>query len=277
MKRVHKNSQVGTSIIELLIVLTIAAILVTASVAMFGRSTANLHRQNVARQFKNYLERSRFDSIKRHANDPTQMATVEIVNPGRFTVTVDRNQNGNLEVPAETTIIDIAAVGMARIASSDFAYPITIKFDYRGQVTVRNGNNAEIDPIFYFCDTICISTTANVSNSNIIYISPTGTVAMMRGGDIIPTFDNPAITSIASTTSVNPQLAVWDLDSAVPSPTPAPTPTPTPTPAPTPSPTPSTTPTPTPAPPPACQSGQDVSLPCTCVSPMWKRSNGKCR
>ncbi len=61
---------------ELLIVLAIAAVLVTASVALFGRTTANIQRQNAARQFKNYLERARFDSIKRRANLPAQMANI---------------------------------------------------------------------------------------------------------------------------------------------------------------------------------------------------------
>ncbi len=261
---------------ELLIVLAIAAILVTASVSLFGRSKSVIQRQNAARQFKNYLERARFDSIKRRASVPAQMASLQILNSSRFTVTLDGNQNGILDLPGETMTLDLSTAGSTSITGNNFAYPITIRFDQRGQIEVINGDGIAITPLFYFCDTSCTTTTANASNSNIIYLSPTGTVAMMRGGDVVPTFANPAVTAIATNSSVNPRLAVFDPASVPATPTPTPVPTPTPAPTPTPTPGPLGTPSPTPTPP-ACFSGQYVSSGCICLLPMWLRSNGRCR
>ena len=109
------------------------------------------------------------------------MASVQIINATRFSVTIDRNQNGVLDLPAETALIDFGLVGTTSIASADMAFPITIRFDQRGQIDVTNGDGVNITPLFYFCDTSCTSTTAAASTSSLVYISPTGTVAMMCG------------------------------------------------------------------------------------------------
>lgn len=298
MRRKIWDSESGVSVMELLIVLVITMIVATMAVALFGRSTENFERQNAARQFKNFLERARFDSVKRNATDQDQMATVRVLSATSFSYTIDQNQNGRLD-SGETTTIDLSLLGDVRISGNNLVFPITTRFDYRGQTITVNGAAAAVSPIFYFCNGPCTPSTATAANANIVYVSPTGTVAMMRGGESIPTFNNPEVTSIDSTTSVNPLLVEWVVDPNVTTPTPTPTPTATPTSTPTGSPTPSPTatpttpwptstptltptptqsPTPTPSPtPPSCSAGQDVATGCRCVSPMWVRSNGKCR
>lgn len=273
MRKVISTAQAGASLAELLIVVAIAAVLSTFAAALFGRSDSNFRRQNIAREFKVSLERARFDSVKRRASGVADMSTVKILSATSFSYTTDLNQNGKIDDPAETLTVDFGGRSDVRIAASGLIFPVTIKFDQRGHTTVRNGATAEIVPLFYFCNGSCTTSTANSSNSNAIYISPTGTVAMMKGGDTIPAFDNPAVTSVDGGTSVNPLLSVWiyEAGATIPAPTPIPTPELTPTPASTPVGTPTPTQT-------ACTYGQKPSLTgCVCVSPMWVRTNGKCQ
>jgi type II secretory pathway pseudopilin PulG len=266
----------GASIIEIVIILTIAAILTTFAVTLFGRSKDNFNRQNIAREFKVSLERARFDAVKRRPSTAAEMSRVKVLSATSFSYTIDRNQNGTIEDPAETMTIDFSIRASVQITGNNLIYPITINFDRRGHITAIDGAGAAIDPLFYFCDGPCTVATATSANSSIVYVSPTGTVAMMKGGETIPNFASPAVTSVAAGETVNPLLAVWELGStATPAPTVAPTATPTPTPTATPTPSPSPTVAPTPV---ACTSGQrPATTGCVCQSPMWVRSNGKCQ
>jgi prepilin-type N-terminal cleavage/methylation domain-containing protein len=279
------RQQKGASLIELMVVLSIAAVVTTFSVSLFGRSKENFQRQNTARQFKNYLERARFDAVKRRAT-AGQLSNVKVLSSTSYSYTLDLNQNGSLD-SAETVTVNLSNSGITIASNSSF--PITVSFDQRGQTTTVDASSSPATPLFYFCNGSCTSTTSTDQNSNIIYVSPAGTVAMMKGGTTLPTFNNPSVTTIASDTSVNPMLAVWTPTTGTPESTPTPTPTATPTASPTPTSTPvgptptptaTTTPTatPTPTPTPAyCQTGASTSSGCQCVSPMWVRSNGKCR
>ena len=279
MNRSESVSQAGFSIVELMIVITIAVILTTFAVVRFAGARENFQRQNVAREFKNSLERARFDAVKRRPSSTSDMSVVRVLSATSFSYTTDRNQNGVIDGSAETLTVDFSqrARGARILGEGFFISPITISFDRRGQIRVRNGWDLAITPTFYFCDRGCTPSTANASNSNIVHVSPTGTVAMMQGGDTVPTFTNPSVTSVASNFSVNPMLSVWDIDtSSTPNPTPTPLPSPSPVSSPIPSPTPSISPTPSPTPV-TCALGEKPSVTgCRCVSPMWIRKNGKC-
>ena len=264
---------------EVLMVLVIVAIILGLAVTLLGRSKDIIQRQNSARQFKNYLERARFDSVKRRASDASQMATIRVLSATSYSYTIDLNQNGRID-DAETITVNTNAVADIQIAGTGLVFPVTIRFDQRGATTTVNAAAAEIVPLFYFCNNSCTPATATAENSNSVYLSATGTATMLKGGDVPPFFTNPTVTAVDSGQSVNPQLAVWQIDpnSPTPSPTPAPSPVGSPTPSPTPTASPSPTATPSPSPSPAtCSAGQSVSTGCRCVSPMWVRSNGKCR
>jgi Tfp pilus assembly protein FimT len=261
---------------ELLVVLSVMAIVTTFSIGLFGRSKDSFSRQNAARQFKNMLERARFDAVKRRATSG-QFSTVKVINSTTYNYSIDLNQNGTID-SGETVAVDLRSANVTIASASTF--PITVSFDQRGAASGEDGFSAAVTPIFYFCNGTCTPGTATDQNSNIIYVSPTGTVAMMKGGTALPTFSNPSVTTVASNTSVNPMLAVWDLDPNAPTPTPTPSPTAAPSATPTPTPTSTPSPTPTPSPtatPQTCSAGASVSTGCRCVAPMWIRSNGKCR
>ena len=286
MRDCKNKRQSGASLIELLVVLTIAGILFTVAASQFGGSNDNLRRQNIAREFKVSLERARFDSVKRRATDAADMSTVTVLSATSFSYSIDFNQNGKLD-DGETRVVEFANRTNVKITGTNFVFPITIKFDRRGHTTVLNGDvpATAISSMFYFCNGECTVETANAQNANIIYVSPTGTVAMMAGDQTLPNFEDPSVSNVNSNQAVNPKLAVWIPGSPTPTPDPTPTATATATATGTATATATATatgtgsgtpiPTPTPA---TCTYGQRPrQTGCICVSPMWERANGKCQ
>lgn len=257
--------EAGASILELIIVVAVILILATAALTKLGNSRSVVNRQNIARQFKVDLERARFDSIKRRASVCADMARVTITGSNSFSVTTDMNQNGRLDLPAETQTLTFSGANQVAMTGSGVSLPVTVRFDERGRAILTDcvSSPPPSVPLLYFCDVSCSS--INDQNANAIYVSPTGTVSMLTGGTSTPTFADPAVSNVNSNMTVNPLLTVW---------LPA-TPTPTPTPVVTPSPTPAATPVTR-----DCV-GSPFEKPsatgCYCRPPMWVRSNDFCK
>lgn len=218
MSKQNFNSQSGKSIVELIIVLVIIAILVSFSVAQFRQSRVYFQRQNITRALKVHLERARFDSVKRRAVDPgtsgaaDNRAKITLLSATSYSVTLDLNQNGTIE-SADTRTIDFSGQSDAQILGNNLIYPVTIKFDQRGQITARNNSGVDISPVFTLCGYGCTLSNANPSNASVISVSPTGTVAMLPGGETMPTFQNPAVTNVNSTLNVNPCVFIGNANS----------------------------------------------------------------
>ena len=293
MRQSRTNKESGISIIEVVIVLVIVAVLVTFAIASFRSAGGNLDRQNIAREFKVSLERARFDSVKRRASVCTDMSGVTIDANG-FTLMTDMDNDGTL-TGNEIRELNLAGRTDVTIVPNGITLPLTIRFDQRGQAFLNDCDPDSVPtatiPLLFFCNGNCTPDTANGENSNVIFVSPAGTVAMLYGGETMPTFDEPSVSTVPSDENVNPLLAVWnDLAGATPTPTPTgtpdpdptgtptPEPTPTPTPTPTPDPSPSVTPTPVPTPP-ACPISAPWGSPpsCTCMAPQTVRASGHCK
>lgn len=202
MKKTESNSQRGFSLLELLIVMVIIGIIAVMAMTQFGRTETRVQRQNIARELKVYLERARFDSVKRRAMNTTDMARVIITSATGFNVTTDMNLNGTIDT-ADTRFISLNARTDARITGTNLIYPITIRFDHRGQAIAVNGNDVEITPSFTICDANCTLATANANNSTTITVTPTGTVAMLNGGSTLSNINAPNVTTIAGNNSIS--------------------------------------------------------------------------
>jgi prepilin-type N-terminal cleavage/methylation domain-containing protein len=173
MKPNKPNMQSGFSLIEVFIVLIIIAIITTFALITFGSSKVDLHRQAVVREFKIYLERARFDSVKRRAEDPNR-ATVVLNSATSFTVQLDYNEDGTLQ-PNETRTVDFTQRSNTQILVTDtLNYPVTISFDRRGHVTTLDGLGDDINPVF----TICSNCADASPDQSVISISTTGTVGV---------------------------------------------------------------------------------------------------
>src|SRR5215213_7957667 len=252
MKKFEYNAQSGKTLVEMIIVLAVGGILVSMAVTRMINAQSNLERQNLAREFKVNLERARFDAVKRRALDLADMTRITINTETSYKVLIDLNQNGSLETTEERTI-SFSDRSNVKILGTDLVFPVTIRFDRFGNTTTVNGSGDTISPVFTFCEGECTLETATVANSNIISLSSTGTVAMLNGGETLPTFEDPTVTAVNTGTAVNDWVVVRD-DDAVPLPIPTGLPTPyvtpstSPTPTPTASPTVTVSPTPTTSP-----------------------------
>jgi Tfp pilus assembly protein FimT len=303
MKKTRSYAERGASVIEMLIVLTVVAILVTFAVAQFGSANESYERQNLAKEFKIHLERARFDSVKRRASNLADMAMVNVLNSTSYNAATDLNQNGTIDT-SDIRNIDFSGRTDVKIyLASGLNFPVLIRFDRQGHALITDSSGNPVDH-FIFCGKGCTAATANGSNSNIVYISPTGTVAMMGGGESIPNFNAPNVSNTWSNSNsgINPELSVMTgtpptptpvtppVGTATPTPSPSPStspvgsppasPSPTVSPSPSPSVSPSVSPTasPSPTPLPACALGQTIGSPpaCDCSGLFLQSKNGKC-
>lgn len=256
-------SQSGKALVELLMVLVISVILVTMALTRNDRAQSNLQRQNFAREFKNNLERARFDSVKRRPSTTNQMSQITISSETNYSVLTDTNQNGLLE-SWEVKNITLSNRNGLKIIGTNLVFPVTIRFNWRGQSTVRNGNGEQIEGNFLFCEGVCTLNTANNANSNLISVSSSGTIAMSGGSDSPTNYNVPNVSVINSNTNINPWVTVTSNTVSIPLPTPIPSLTPQPTSTPM-------------APFIFCESGEKPSQTlCICKLPMTVRVNGKC-
>lgn len=182
--------------IELFIVLVIIGVVTTFALLAFGSSKVDLQRQAVAREFKIYLERARFDSVKRRAEDPNR-ATMILNSATSFTVKLDFNEDGTLQ-STERRTVDFTQRSNTQILVTDtFNYPVTISFDRRGHVTTVDNLGNNINPVF----TICSNCSAASPDQSVISLSTTGTVAVTSSEPDPSTLPTPAVTN--SNTSLN--------------------------------------------------------------------------
>ncbi|MDQ3800369.1 MAG: prepilin-type N-terminal cleavage/methylation domain-containing protein, partial [Acidobacteriota bacterium] len=114
MKETEPDSQKGFSLLELLIVVVIVGIVAVLAMTQFGKTETRFQRQNIARELKVYLERARFDSVKRRAANRNDMARVVVTSATAFNVTTDMNLNGTID-SADTRFLSLNGRTEARI------------------------------------------------------------------------------------------------------------------------------------------------------------------
>lgn len=200
MKPNEPNSQGGFSVAEVFIVLVIIGIVTTFALLTFGSSKVDLHRQAIAREFKIYLERARFDSVKRRAEN-LDRATLTLDSATRFTAKLDFNEDGILQ-PGEIRVVDFTQRNSTQILVTDtFNYPVSISFDRRGHATTLDGLGNRVDPVF----TICSNCGAATPDRSVISLSTTGTVAVTRNEADPSTLPTPAL----SNTNVTPNCYIY--------------------------------------------------------------------
>lgn len=184
MKTKTRSRQGGFSLIELFIVLVAIGILSTLALMQMGRSRVDLQRQRIAREFKVYLERARFDSVKRRAEQTTERASIMIDSPSSFTVLLDFDGDGVMR-SSETRTVNFSDRTDAVIQVSDaYTWPVRVEFDRRGLVTATQGwvdpdnPGSPITPLFEICSD-CSDDSPDITR---ISISSSGTVAELRPG-----------------------------------------------------------------------------------------------
>ena len=195
MKTKHIYLQNGFSLIEVLIVLVLLAILTTIAIMGYGNSKTDLQRQRIAREFKVYLERARFNSVKRRVSDVNQMSRVTLNGPSSFTAAIDLDENGVLDST------DIRQVDFDQrsekpvVFSNAFNYPVTIRFNQRGQTIVKDNLGNDVNPLFTICSKNCSDPSASNRELTIISVSTSGTVAVLKNEQSPSALPTPSITN----------------------------------------------------------------------------------
>ena len=189
------GGQAGVSLIETLVV--IAIISVVAALALMQRGLANeqFQRQNVARELKVAFERARFDSVKRRTMSGGSILPAYVtVRPSSYTLHTYNNGVANDQVTPLPAGIAIERYDGVALTSFD------VVFNMRGET------GTSPPPQFYVCNDVPCSRTN--ARANLVIVTPTGTVNLLPGSGVLPTFGNPAVTNVAGTSNINPDVIV---------------------------------------------------------------------
>ncbi|HJT29899.1 MAG TPA: hypothetical protein VJ784_20955 [Pyrinomonadaceae bacterium] len=254
------TQQRGFTITQMVVTLSIIAVVSTGGVLGIKTARAEFRLQNSARLFATYIEKARADAIRRHAATG-QESSVETFGPGStlYAITMDFGAG-----VVETRTFDLeSGLNFATAAKK-------MTFDWRGRI-------AEAWVFQIRSEYLDRSLPVDVSGSGDITVGeqhfPDQLIPPVEIAEVTGDVDATA-TPTPYPTATPPQDPGGDPD-ATPTPTPVPTPTPTPTPSnngngngtgdnngngnPTPTPTPGVTPTPTPTPTPDAQCTSAIS------------------
>ena len=195
MKIKKSNLQHGFTLIEVLIVLVVLAVLTTLAILNFGNAKTDFQRQRIAREFKVYLERARFDSVKRSARDVNHMSKITLNNPSSFTAAIDLNENGVLD-STDIRQVDFEQRSETQITVSDtFNYPVTVRFNQRGQINVKDNLGNDVNPVFTICSKNCDEVSPTNKDLTTISVSTSGTVAVLKNGQSPSALPTPSVTN----------------------------------------------------------------------------------
>ena len=252
----------GFSTIELIITATVLTIVTGLGLMGITRARASMRISGAAREYATNIEKARLYSIRSHADDSTDRATIKInADQISYDVTMDLDGDGGMDTRTITLPDGVK-----------FETIETIAFDWRGRTYRTVGGvteaNAQVSiRLIGTNDTISIDVTGSgdITIDSKVFDDSVPNVSLnvgdlASGATPVPTPNvsaTPEATPEAVATpdptadpqaSPTPIVEVGD-GSPLPTPTPGATATPTPTPAPTatPTPTPTATPTPTPA------------------------------
>jgi type II secretory pathway pseudopilin PulG len=249
----------GFTMVEITIMAAIVSIVTAFGLIGITRARASVRLTGAAREYATYIEKARMHSIRSHADDESERASVAIdESKTSYDVTIDLDGDGTMDTRTITLPDDVS-----------FETVETIGFDWRGRTWSTVGGvstaNAQVSiRLKNGSDTVSIDVTGSgdITIDSQVFDDSVPNVNLRvddlaSGATPTPTPIEIATPSPDATPTPNP---IDGLPIATPTPTlgdilPLPTPTPSisdgspsATPTPTPKPTATPTPTPTPAP-----------------------------
>src|ERR1041385_4209019 len=175
------SRQQGAGMVELVIVVAIAAIISAFGLLQIRSSRSALRVQNSVRQLASYMEKARIDAVRRH-----NTSTVVFSNTRTYSVTMDFNNSGS------TTTRTFTFQQGVQIASSDLP---NVTFNWRGR-TLTAGS-------------ACVTTFAvndTMDHGLSVDVSGSGDVTVENQQPTLPnvTYNN----TVTSTDSINSREVV---------------------------------------------------------------------
>jgi type II secretory pathway pseudopilin PulG len=254
--KTHKHG--GFSMVEILVMATIVSIVTAFGLLGITRARASVRLSGAAREYASYVEKARMHSIRSHADDATERASVAIDDAkNSYDITMDLDGDGTMDSRTITLPDDVS-----------FETVETISFDWRGrtwstvggvttanaQVSIRLLNSSE-------SVSVDITGSGDITIDSRVFDDSVPNVTLKVGD--LASGATPTPTPVADATPTpTPDAVATPIPDIIPDETPvgdlpngSPVPTPTPTATPragnpnaTPTPTPTATPTPTPVP-----------------------------
>src|SRR6185295_2956098 len=126
----HRADGFGT--IDFLIVAVIILILATLVGTAVMQAQRWQAREGAAQQFASFVQRARSDSMRRRATDSRQMAQITVLNESFYSVTMDDDGDGALDIPRVVSL-------QGQQLTIDGPYPRTYLFDRSGKTVDSSG------------------------------------------------------------------------------------------------------------------------------------------
>lgn len=143
-----RSRQQGAGMVELVIVLAVAAIISAFGVLQIRSSRSALRVQNSVRQLASYMEKARIDAVRRHGT-----STVTFSDTRTYSVTMDFTNSGSTTTRTFTFLDNVS------IASADLP---NVTFNWRGR-TLTSGSSCVTT--FAVTDTMAHGLSVDVSGS----------------------------------------------------------------------------------------------------------------
>jgi type II secretory pathway pseudopilin PulG len=148
--------------LELIVVLAMVSAVAGFLIVSLVRRNGASDRTATAVEIAGYLQKARSDSIRRNAKEFNQMAQVKIFNRRFYSIAIDGDGDGNVDIPLVKTLPEQIGVEI------NGPFPKTYVFNWQGQ-TVDAQNNTVVPPPL---------TVANSSGASAIQFSDDGKIVV---------------------------------------------------------------------------------------------------
>ena len=155
----------GLSAFDLLLVIAIVSMIAGFLVFSLVRGNSSTYRTTTAVEIAGYLQKARSDSMRRNATDLNQMSQVKIFNRRFYSIAIDGDGDGNLDVPLVKSLPEQTEVEISG------PFPKTYIFNWQGQ-TVDSQNNSVVPPSIVI---------GNSSGASAIQFNADGKVVVVPG------------------------------------------------------------------------------------------------
>ena len=155
----------GLSAFDLLLVIAIVSMIAGFLVFSFVRGNDSTYRTATAVEIAGYLQKARSDSMRRNARDFTQMSQVKIFNRRFYSIAIDGDGDGNLDVPLVKSLPEQTGVEISG------PFPKTYIFNWQGQTVDLQNNSVASPPIV----------VGNSSGASAIQFNADGKVVVVPG------------------------------------------------------------------------------------------------
>jgi prepilin-type N-terminal cleavage/methylation domain-containing protein len=159
----RKKTQRGFSVTELLMVMAMISVVAGFVVVSLVRGNRATDRTNTTREIAGYLQKARSDSMRRNARDFDQMAQLRIFNRHFYSIAIDDDHDGNLDIPLVKSLPEQVGVEI------NGPFPKSYVFNWQGQTVDAQNRPVAPPPL----------TVGNSSGASAIQFSDDGKITVV--------------------------------------------------------------------------------------------------